>query len=574
MKTNIQDLVHTPWKFMEELQPAEGFIYNKNRADFVVNWIQKYCFLTKAKWYGRPFKLLSWQKEIIRIFYGFGKFIDIDGQTQFIRQYRQLFINLPKKNGKSMFVSALALYHLIADGEKTPEVYSLAVDEKQARIIYDESKKMVDINPLFAKKNIKATQRPFEIRNKNNLGIFRPLSSKPVGKQGFSPSATFSDELHEFRTLDLYDSITSDSASITRTQPVNISTTTAGNDETGITKLLKTKSLEIQAGREQDPQFLGLVWAAKHYDKNNSLLIAKEVSPAYRDGLFTDGVLEKQDREAKLTEDKEERYKNWHLNLETRKGGSKRWIPIQIFNESGLSEQEWREQEIDNLFQRIPVYMGLDFGPQRDFTALAVIVKHPKTGIIYIKVHTWVTQTEIKRQQAWNKPFMLWQRKGYFEPDMIDRFDPEMLPVFLFRKFRMYKRIAQLGYDRSWILAEMKKIDSQVPFDCIDISNSYYGINEAANFFLDTLMAGKIKYKQNELLSYCAENTHVKRDGKARIMLDKSNPDYKIDPIVAIVMAIDCLIRQENKSIPKIQPLKVIKDRNPIFNKEQKLWQN
>jgi len=555
---SIEDLVITPDKFLDNLKPYSGYYNDKKRGQAVCDWIEKYCILTSSKWRGQPFRLFEWQKKIIRIFYGFVK--DVDGKK--LRQYQTLFCNVPKKNGKTQLVAALALYHLIADGEETPEIYSIAVDQEQSKIVYNDSIKMVKANPLFRNRGVWFRQSPIEIYNLKKEGKFRPLSSRPKGVQGFRPSCIISDECHEYSNRILFDSISSSAATMTRDQPVRLITTTAGFDEAGLVKEFVERGLEIQEGRVQSELFLPAIWKSKVYDERNAFQCSMYVNPSVKDGVVKEKVLKEQLEEAKLNEVKRDEFMAFHLNMPIRRG-SKAWIPMDVWDECGTDE------DIDWVFQKYPVYMGLDFGPQRDFTALAVVAFNHLDQKIYVKVHTWVTQREIRRQQAWKKPFNEWQSKGYFEPDLIETFDPSLLRSFLHRKVRNYKVIRQLGYDKSWIEAEMIRFDDEVPFNCVDIANTYYGINEAANFFLDSLLERKIVYKKNELLTYCAENTYVKVDPKQRVMLDKSNKDHKIDPIVAIVMAIDCMNRYRDSTPRSSLTISTGKKKESLFNKEK-----
>ena len=73
LKEKYKDIIITPDEYLSTIQPAEGFYYDKKRGEAVCNWIEKYCVLTSADYYGMPFKLTDWQKNILKIFYGFVK---------------------------------------------------------------------------------------------------------------------------------------------------------------------------------------------------------------------------------------------------------------------------------------------------------------------------------------------------------------------------------------------------------------------------------------------------------------------------------------------------------------------
>ena len=486
------------------------------------------------------------------------------GKKKIIRQYQTLSIQTPKKSGKSQLAGALALYHLIADGEKTPAIYSIAVDQEQSKIIWDDSVLMVEASKYFLKYGIKAKQKPYRIINPKNKGRFIPLSSRPKGKQGLRPSCVISDECHELLTLDLYNSLIAPVNFTNRSQPVQIITTTAGYDETNIAQILRNKSVRIMNREIYDRFFMGVVWAAKEYQKENALDVAKIVNPSYEEGLIPEDMLIRQIDEGNQSEINLETAKAYLFNIFIKRDSAKQLIPMKQWQECGVEREEWKEK-YEKYFQELPVFMGLDHAPRRDLTSLAPIVHEPESDKLVLRWHTWITQREIRRQQKWNKPFEDWQRDGYFEPDIIEIFDPSFLPMFLHRKVKLYPKIVRMGYDRAWIKHEMTRFDDEVKFDCVDIANTHYGLNEAVNKFIDLVSAGKVIYEKNPLIQYCAENTRANVNNRQQICLDKSDDEHKIDPIVSTVMAIDCWNRYINRKVKRVSPIMATDFKEPLF---------
>ena len=100
---------------------------------------------TDGQFYNQPFTLLPWQKQIIRDVYGTLK---EDGT----RQYKYVYLEIPKKNGKSELAAGAALYHLFADGEMKGEIYGCAADRGQASIVYQVARDMIDLVPALSKR--------------------------------------------------------------------------------------------------------------------------------------------------------------------------------------------------------------------------------------------------------------------------------------------------------------------------------------------------------------------------------------------------------------------------------------
>ena len=125
---------------MDKKLRKRGYWFDPDEADRVCAFIQTYCVHSKGQWSGKPLRLEPWQRAKIRRLFGWRR---PDGT----RRYRRTAWWLPRKNGKSTLIAAIALYLTTADGEAGAEVYSAASGEDQARIVFDEAKRMVNSSP-------------------------------------------------------------------------------------------------------------------------------------------------------------------------------------------------------------------------------------------------------------------------------------------------------------------------------------------------------------------------------------------------------------------------------------------
>ena len=131
---------YKPTRFM-----AATSHYDKDKADRAVLFIESLKH-TKGKWEGKQFYLLPWQEQIVRDIFGILK---EDGK----RQFKQAYIEISKKNGKSELAAAIALYMLYADNEPSAEVYGAAADRQQASIVFDVARRMVEMTPALQKRS-------------------------------------------------------------------------------------------------------------------------------------------------------------------------------------------------------------------------------------------------------------------------------------------------------------------------------------------------------------------------------------------------------------------------------------
>lgn len=115
--------------------------FSEAKAQHAIQFIEQLKH-TKGRWAGQPFKLLSWEVELIR--QTFGTLRD-DGT----RQYHTVYVEIPKKSGKSEVGAAIALYMLMADGEANAEVYSAACDRQQASIVFNTAVHFIEGHPVL-----------------------------------------------------------------------------------------------------------------------------------------------------------------------------------------------------------------------------------------------------------------------------------------------------------------------------------------------------------------------------------------------------------------------------------------
>ena len=117
-----------------------------------------------------------------------------------LRQYRQAYIEVPRKNGKSNLCAAIALYMLFADGEPGAEIISAAGDRNQARIVFEIASAMCATNPKLSGHG-KVLRNTIEYKN----SFYKAISAEANTKHGFNAHAVILDELHVFPDRDLYD---------------------------------------------------------------------------------------------------------------------------------------------------------------------------------------------------------------------------------------------------------------------------------------------------------------------------------------------------------------------------------
>jgi phage terminase large subunit-like protein len=143
---------------------------------------------------GQSLRLRPWQQELIKLVYA----KDTDDGLKF----RTALIGMPRKNGKSALSSAaFGLYSLIAEGIEGGEVYSVAAEKEQARIVFGEAKRMVEQSELSEL----CTLYRDAIFVPSTNSVYRVVSAEAYSKEGLNPSRVIMDELHAHKDRTLFD---------------------------------------------------------------------------------------------------------------------------------------------------------------------------------------------------------------------------------------------------------------------------------------------------------------------------------------------------------------------------------
>lgn len=200
-----------------ELEETHTYIFDEKRANLPIEFIEKFCKHSKGKWSGKPVKLELFQKAFIQALFGF---IDKDTKK---RKYRKGALFIGRKNGKSTLDSGLALYMLTKDGEGGAEVYSVATKKEQAKIVWDESIKMIKKSPALNKRIRCRINGVFYDKTES---VFKALASDSNSLDGPNGSFVIADEVHAWRDQNLLD-VMADSMSV-REQPLILETSTMG----------------------------------------------------------------------------------------------------------------------------------------------------------------------------------------------------------------------------------------------------------------------------------------------------------------------------------------------------------
>lgn len=315
--------------------------------------------VSKGRRAGGPLVLVPWQAALLDALYE----RRVDGRLR----YRRALIGLPRKQGKSLLGSLIALYGLI-EGEPGAEVYSAAGDRQQAKIVFGEARWQVMNNPVLSGM-CKVYRDAIEVPSTG--AVYRALSSDAKVQQGLNPSTVVFDEVHIQAKDDLWDALTLGSGA--RVDPLVVGITTAGYDFDTICGRLYQYGKQVCAGEVVDEAF-GFWW----WEAEPECTVDDREQWAQSNPNLELGLLDIEDMETSMRQTSEMAFRRYRLNQWVRSQES--WLPVGVWEQSGDATRA--------LDGELPVWVGIDMALKHD--SIAVVVVQPQDdGCLVARARMW-----------------------------------------------------------------------------------------------------------------------------------------------------------------------------------------
>ena len=520
--------------------------YDKRRADFAVNFISMLRHTT-GEWYGKQFKLMPWQEQIVRDIFG------IVGEDGY-RQFRTAYVEVGKKNGKSELAAAIALYLLFADGEAGAEVYSCAADINQASIVFNTAKAMVeqygDLRGLS--KLVPSTKR---IIFPHTNSFYRVLSSETKSKQGFNVSGLIFDELFAQQTRELFDTMTKFTGDARR-QPLYFLITTAGRDKTSICYEIHCKAKAVLDGSKIDPSFYPAVFGIEEGDDWENETVWRRVNPSIGVTIPFETVRAAYEQ-ARQNPAEEMHFRQFRLN--EWNNADLRWMPMDKWEACGCGNEQLtmnNEQWVD-LEERMvgrDCYAGLDLSSTGDLTALALVFPPSGDDDKYtVLPYYWLPEEVIDlRTRRDHVPYAVWKKQGVFYTTEGNVVDYDYIVAFIAKLSERF-RIREIAYDRygaEKIRRDLEELGAEHGFVVFPFGQGYISMSPPSKDLYQLVMEGKIRHGGHPVLNWNMGNVIIDQDAAGNIKPNKQKSTEKIDGVVALVMGLArAMIRADHHDV-------------------------
>jgi len=417
----------------------QQYFFDAKKANKAIQFIQGFCHHSQTRC--DLITLELWQRAMVSVMFGI---VDSDG----LRVFREIFIVIGRKNGKSLFASAIIAYMVYLDPEYGQEIYCLAPKLEQAAKVYDAFYQMVQAEPELSEL---AKKRRSDIYYDETNSFVKPIAFNAKKSDGFNPQLTVCDEIAAWsgdQGLKQYEVMKS--ALGARSQPMLLSISTAGYINDGIYDELMNRATSFLKGNSKEHRLLPFIYqiddAEKWQDMNELRKANPNMGVSVQESYFREEMAIAEQSASKKAE-----FLCKYCNI--KQNSSQAWLDYMLVDKAG---SKYSIEDFTDCY----AVGGIDLSQTTDLTAASVVIE--RSGKLYAFTQFFMPANQIERLQARDGvPYDIFVRKGYITPsgdNYVDYHDVFNWFVMLKEKYRIY--VLEVGYDRysaQYLVDDMKQ---------------------------------------------------------------------------------------------------------------------
>lgn len=496
----------------------KSFFYSAKKANAAIVYIENFCHHHEGVLAPQLVKLEIWQKAFLSVLFGI---MDADGN----RQFRECFLIVGRKNGKTLLAAAISSYCAFLDGEYGGRIYFAAPKLQQANLCFDAFYQMIKKEPEL---DAMVKKRRTDIYIEQTNTSAQPLAFSEKKSDGLNISLGICDEIASWKGdagLKFYEVLKSSMGA--RRQPLLLSISTAGYMNEGAFDELFKRSTRWLLGDSKETRLLPMLYTIDDIDKWNDINELEKSNPNLGVSTTVDYLLEEiAIAEGSLSKRTEFIVK--YCNL--KQNSSLAWLPASLVEDASGDPLDL------NDFREHYCVGGIDLSQTRDLTSACVVIE--KNGQLYVFSHFWLPAEKIdEASQRDGLPYNIYIQRGLMSAsgdNFVDYHD-------VFNWFRDlvedYQILPlQVGYDRysaQYLIADM----TGYGFHCDDVfqGENLYGVIQETQGLLEDK---KIYIGDNDLLKSHLLNSAIKMSTeRGRGKLVKLSPSLHIDGTAALLDA-------------------------------------
>lgn len=506
-----------------------------DRAKLAINFFERVLRHTSDEWYGKPFRLTPWQREATTAIFQ----TDENGR----RLIRQVYIEIPKKTGKTEWAAGLALMSLVLDPNPGAQVYIAAAGLRQTQNVFRACCKMIEQSPHLRNmlRVLRSTNRI--LKRSDPDSFIAAVAADGDLTDGVNPSCVIADELHRWRTrkqMENWDVLSL--GGIARRETLVVALTTAGTrDDSPLAWRYHEKTEKQAAGVINDPHFYGRIYAAPQGANWESEETWIQANPSLKQrGGFLDLEKIREAYIAATTNPEEARaFRRYYLNIwdqrDDRVIDMAQWDAcLGDFRCAGWPDA----QALIENFRHLPCWVGVDLSMTTDLSAVAAVFLEGDK--YYVVPFFWLPDEGIrKRELRDGMPYSSWAREGYLETCPGNAIDPRGIKerILWIRNNCDLREVCLDPYNTREMSVQL--VEEGVP--CIEIRQTFTGTSEATKKLLHLVATQKLAHGGHPILRWNASCLTLKTDGNDLVRPakpDRERDSSRIDGISATINAI------------------------------------
>lgn len=405
--------------------------FNEKKANKAIKFIENFCHHSEGR--SDLLHLELWQKAIVSAIFG------IMDKTTGYRQFREVFIIVARKNGKTLFAAAIAAYMTYVDGEYGAKVYFLAPKLDQADLVYDAFYQIVqsddELDSITKKRRSDIYIKAF------NTSV-KKIAFNSKKSDGFNPQLVVNDEMEAWpgdQGLKQYEVMTS--ALGARKQPLIISIATAGYMNDGIFDELFKRATAFLKGNSREKRLLPFIYMIDDIEKWDSIEELKKSNPNLGVSVSAEYYLE-QIEIARNSISKKVEFMTKFCNI--KQNSAVAWLDYWdvmkcVHEEKPLSLED---------FKGCYCVGGIDLSRTTDLTAASIVINRDGINHIFTRFYMPQKRYEVAINED-NTPYNIYRDRGFLFISGENQVDYKDVYNWFIELVKVYKiKPLKIGYDR------------------------------------------------------------------------------------------------------------------------------
>lgn len=513
-----QELITALDLFVSQLNDSR-FVYDTKGAYRRMEFMERFCKLTKSPFYGKPLRLMLWQKAFVECLYSF-KWADTGND-----RFKRAILLVARKNTKSETCNALGFTELMM-GQKGSDIVCSSNDNIQADILYDGINTMRE---QFDPKAKRTSKNVSFIRNKlTNTRVFK-LSQSTRNKEGRNIDWAVIDEVHEMRDKTIINSI--DQSMSIKINPKRIIITTEGFVSEGALDDELDYARKVLSGEYED--YTLMPWL---YTQDSEAEIWQD-ERTWQKSNPTVGVIKTYDylRErlnvAKMS--KTERVFTLCKDFNIKQATNESWLlPDDYMYDTGSLSFE--------MFRGCVGIASVDLSETTDLTCLHIMFMLPDDKTKYILSHYWIPESKLEKSDdiSAGAKYHEWARDGLLTICAGNDNDLTLVADFILLLKKQFDiKIYKCGYDQRFARDFLNRME-EYGIDCEMINQNTSVMSNPMRLTEADLKSQLINYGENPITRWCLGNACMQVDNLGRPMCVKTanQPSRRIDGAVNIII--------------------------------------